>query len=181
MYSHQANFQLHNYLFNSPHHFNPTPTFLGVTFDRTLFYSKYVSLLKAKFYLCLKAERRICTSSSGPFKEFLSFLYKAFLRPFLTYASPGWSPFLSATNITKLERLHRAAGRAVSGSLSFFPIPLLVSKASLPPLGVTLTHFALSSYGPSSSNLSHFRHGQTWSETKTAHRPGELLSPLTRS
>ena len=26
-----------------------------------------------------------------------------FFGPFLTYASPGWFPFLSATNITKLE------------------------------------------------------------------------------
>ena len=76
----------------------------------------------------------------------LSVLYKAFLRPLLTYASPGWFPFLSATNFTKLESLHRAASRAITGCLSSSPIPILLSEASLPPLRVSLTHFTLSSY-----------------------------------
>ena len=74
-----------------------------------------------------------------------SLLYKCFLQPLLTYASPGLFPFLSVTNIIKLERLHRAASRAITGCLSSFPIPLL-SEASLLPLWVTLTHIALSSY-----------------------------------
>ena len=73
-------------------------------------------------------------------------MHKAFLRPLLTYASPGWFPFLSVTNITKLNHLSRAASRAITGCLSSCPIPLLLSEASLPPLQITLTHFALSSY-----------------------------------
>ena len=82
----------------------------------------------------------------GPPKEFLSLLYKSFLWPLLTYASPGWFPFLSATNFTKLERLHRAASRAITGCLSSSPIPLLFTEASLPLLRVTLTHFTLFSH-----------------------------------
>ena len=88
----------------------------------------------------------ISTFSSCPSKKSLSLLYKAFLRPLLTYASPGWFLFLSITNTTKIERLHRAASRAITGCLSFSPIPLF-SEASLLPLRVTLTHFALSCYG----------------------------------
>ena len=76
----------------------------------------------------------------------LSLLYKSFLWPLLTYASPGWLPFLSTTNFTKLERLHQAASRTITGCLSSSPIPLLLSEASLPPLRVTLTHFTLLSY-----------------------------------
>ena len=76
-------------------------------------------------------------------KESLSLLYKSFLRPLLTYASPGWFPFLSATNFTKLKRLHRAASRTITGCLSSSPIPLLLTEASSPPLRVTLTHFTL--------------------------------------
>ena len=45
-----------------------------------------------------------------------------------------------------MERLHQAASRAISGCLSCSPIPLLLSETSLPPLQVTPTHFALSSY-----------------------------------
>ena len=79
---------------------NSTRTFLGVTFNRTLSFSKHVSSLKTKFFPRLKAVRCISASSWGPSKESLSVLYKAFLRSLLTYASPGWFPFLSATNFT---------------------------------------------------------------------------------
>ena len=95
--------------------------------------------------------------------------YKSFLRSLLTYASPGWFPFLSSTNITKLERLHRAASRTITGCLSSSPIPLLLTKAFLPPLRVTLTHFTLFSYEralrlPTSFPISGLA---TRSETKT--------------
>ena len=105
-----------------------------------------ISSLKVKFSPRLKTLRCISASSWGSFKESFSLLYKSFLRSLLTYASPGWSSFLSATDITKLERLHRAASRAITGCLSFSPIPLLLSEASLPLLRVTLTHFTLLSY-----------------------------------
>ena len=94
------------------------PTFLGVTFDRTLSYSKHVSSLKAKFFPRLKALRCISASSWGPSKESLSVLCKSFFGPLLTYASPGWFPFLSVINFTKLERLHRGPSRAITGCLS---------------------------------------------------------------
>ena len=89
---HQANLQPNFLLLNSRLCFNPTPTFLGVTFDRTLSFSKHVSSLKAKLFPRLKALHCISTASWGPSKESLSVLYTAFLRPVLTYASPGWFP-----------------------------------------------------------------------------------------
>ena len=140
---HQANLQPNLLLFGSRLRFNPTPTFLGVTFDRTLSFSKHVSSLKAKFFPRLKALSCISASSWGPS---FSLLYKSLLRPLLTYTSPGWFPFLSATNFTKLERLYRAASRTITGCFSSSLIPLLFSEASLPPLHVTLTHFTLLSY-----------------------------------
>ena len=82
----------------------------------------------------------------GPIRSPSLFCIKAFLRPLPTYASSGWFPFLSIINTTKLERLHRAASRAISGCLSSSPIPVLLTEASLPPLRVATTHFALSSY-----------------------------------
>ena len=103
---HKAYLQPHLLLLNSGLRFNPTLTFLGVSVDCTLSFTKHVSFLKTNFFLRLKALRCISSSSWSPSKESLSFLYKAFLRSHLTYASPGWFPFLSVTNITKLERLH---------------------------------------------------------------------------
>ena len=140
---HQANLQPNLLLLGSRLRFNSTPTFLVVTSDRTLSYSKHVSSLKAKFFPRLKALPCISASSWGPSKVSLSLLYKSFLWPALTYASPGWFPFLSATNFIKLEHLHRAASRAITNCISFSPIPLLLTEASLPPLRVTLTHFTV--------------------------------------
>ena len=56
---HQANLQPNLLLLGSRFRFNPTPTLLGITFDRTLSFTKHVSLLKAKFFPCLKALRCI--------------------------------------------------------------------------------------------------------------------------
>ena len=82
---HQANLQPNLLLLGSRLRFYPTPTSLGVTFDRTLSFSKHVSSLKAKFFPRLKALRCISASSWGPSKESLSLLYnlyKAFFGPF---------------------------------------------------------------------------------------------------
>ena len=82
----------------------------------------------------------------GSSKESFSLLYKAFLQPLLTYASPEWFLFLSITNITKLEHLHQVASRTIADCLLSSPIPFLFSEASLPPLQLTLTHVALLFY-----------------------------------
>ena len=143
---HQANFQPNLLLLGSRLRFNPTPIFLEVTFDRTLSFTKHVSALKAKFFPRLKALCCISAFSWCPSKESHSVLYKAFLQSLLTYASPGWFPFPSVTNITKLERLHRAASRAITDCLSSSPIPHLLSEASFSPLRVILTRVTLSCY-----------------------------------
>ena len=53
--SHQGNFQPNLLLLGSCLLFDPTPTFLGITFDRTFSFSKHVSSLKTKFFPHLKA------------------------------------------------------------------------------------------------------------------------------
>ena len=134
--SHQANLLLLGFRLR----FNPTLTFLGVTFDRTLSFSKHISLLKAKFFPRFKALRCNCASSWGPSHFCIKFLSAPFHLRFTRMVS------LSVTNITKLKHLRRAASRTITGCLSSSPIPLLLSKASLPPLRVALTHFTLPSY-----------------------------------
>ena len=109
-----------------PLRYNLTPIFIGVIFERTL--SKHVSSLKGKFF---------------PRRKVLRSIFCFFMGPLLTYALPGWFPFLSVTNAIKLQRLHRAASRTITGNLSSCPIPLIHAEAFLPPLRVILTHFTL--------------------------------------
>ena len=63
----------------------------------------------------------------------------------LTYASPGWFPFLCNTATNHLEVLHRASCRVITGCPSSTPTSLLLLEAQLPPLKLTLEHQALSS------------------------------------
>ena len=64
----------------------------------------------------------------------------------LTYASPGWFPFLCNTATNHLEVLHRAACRIITGCLSSTPSSLLLLEAQLPPLKLTLEHQTLYSF-----------------------------------
>ena len=132
---HQANLQPNLLLFNSLLRFNPTLTFLGVTFDRTLFFSKHISSLKAKFFAYFKALHCISASSWDPSKEAFSlFCIKLLFGPFsLMFHLDGFL-FLSVTNITKLKRIHREGSRAITGCLSPSPIPFLLSEGFLPLL-----------------------------------------------
>ena len=79
---HQAHLLPNLLSLGSRHRINPTPTFLGVTFDRTLFFSKHVSSLKAKFFPCLKALRCISASSWAPLRSPSFFCIKLFSGPF---------------------------------------------------------------------------------------------------
>ena len=143
---HQATFQPRLNLLGFPLLFNPTPKFLGVTFDRTLSFGAHVQSLCSKFYPRHKALRSIATASWGPTKESLSLLYKAFVRPVLRCASPGWFPFLCHTATNHLEVPHRAACRVITGCLSSTPSSLLLLEAQLPPLKLTLEHQTLYSF-----------------------------------
>ena len=80
--SHQVNLQPSLLLLGCRLRFHPTPTFLGVTFDRTLSISKHVSSLKAKFFPRLKALRCISASSWGPLRSPSLFCMKLFFGPF---------------------------------------------------------------------------------------------------
>ena len=136
---HQSNRQYY-FFFNYPLRFNPTPTFLGVIFKRTLPFSKHVSLLKAQFFHRLKAVHCI----SDFFKEPPLFCTKLFLGPFSLILHPN--DILFVTNATMLKRLHRASSRAITGFLSCCSMLLLFTRMSLSPLLVTMTRFALSFY-----------------------------------
>ena len=126
--------------------FNPTPKFLGVTFDQTLSFGAHVQSLFSKFYPRHKAFCSIATASWGSTKESLSLLYKAFVRPVLTYASPGWFPFLCNIATNHLEVLHRDVCRVITACLSSTPSSLLLLEAQLSPLKLTLEQQALSSF-----------------------------------
>ena len=99
--THQAHLQPNLPLLNSRLYFNPTPTFLAVTFDRTLSFSKHVSSLKTKFFPHLKALRCISALTWPLLRSPSLFCIKLFFGPFyicltriiffLKPTSPNWN------------------------------------------------------------------------------------------
>ena len=84
----QANLQHNLLLFNSRLRFNPTPTFLGATFDRTLSFSIHVSSLKAKFFPRFKAYAESLLPNGGPLRIPSLFCRKFFFGPFSLMLHP---------------------------------------------------------------------------------------------
>ena len=114
---HQANLQPNLLLLGSHLHFNPTPTFLGVTFDRTLSFSKHVSSLKAKFFPRLKALGCISASSWG-----LSlFCIKLF-----------FSPFSHTLPFPKRYQFYQIGTPPPSGQSRHHTLPLILPYSSSP-------------------------------------------------
>ena len=109
------------YILNIPLKFNPHLTFFGATFNCTT----NIMSKRKKFHNQFRAFCCITSASWSPSKESLCTLYKAFIRPILTYAFPGWFSFSSPTHITSVERMHSSSCRVITGCLSSTPIPLL--------------------------------------------------------
>ena len=85
---HQATFQPRLNLLGFPLLFNPTPKFLGVTFDRTLSFGAHVQSLCSKFYPRHKALRSIATASRSHKRISLPTLQS--LCPFGAYICLSW-------------------------------------------------------------------------------------------
>ena len=79
---HQANLQPNLLLLGSRLRFNPTPTFLGVIFDRTLSFSKHISSLKAKFFHVSRPYAVSLLPHGAPLRSPSLFCINLFLGPF---------------------------------------------------------------------------------------------------
>ena len=166
---HQASLQPNLLLLGSRFRFNQTPTFLGVTFDRTLSFFKYVSSLKAKFFPRLKALRCISASSWGPSKESLSSVW-------IFSSAPSDLLFTRMISFPKRHQYHQIGTLPPSGQSRHHRLPLVVpypcsslrgfftSPTSHPD---SFHSFILWAGSWSPNLLSYFRFGQTRSETKT--------------
>ena len=139
---HQANLQLKLLLLGSRLRFNLTSAFLGVTFDRSVCFSKHVSSLKVKFFPRLKALLCISASSWAPARS-----------PFLFCINLFFGPFTRMVFFSKRYQYHQIGTPPPSGQSRHHRLPLVLPyptsyhRGFLPPLRVTLTHFTFSPYG----------------------------------
>ena len=132
--------------FDFPLLFNPTPKFLGVTFDRTLSFGAHVQSLCSKFYPRHKALRSIATASWGPQKNLSPYSTKPLsIRCLHMPLLVGSHSFVTLQPITWKFYTELHAGSLLVAS---FPPPphYSFSRPQLPPLKLTLEHQTLYSF-----------------------------------
>ena len=142
---HQATFQPRLNLLGFLLLFNPTPKFLGVTFDRTLSFGAHVQSLCSKFYPRHKALRSIATASWGPTKNLSPYSTKPLSVRCLHM------PLLNGSH--SFVTVQPSPGSSTQSCMQgHYWLPLstpssrLLLEAQLPPLKLTLEHQTLYSF-----------------------------------
>ena len=94
--------------------FNPTPKLLGVRMDKTLSFRAQVKDGRRKFKRT-SLLRAAASRDWGWHKKTLRRVLQSTQRSLMDYAAPGWQPFLSSTNMDKLEKAQNQALRVITG------------------------------------------------------------------
>ena len=108
--------------------------FLGITIDNSLRFAKHVANTTVK---CRKRVNIIkCLSSKdwGSNLETQRALYLTYIILVLEYASSGWTPWLSETHLTTLQRIQNSALRSVANLYQSCPEDFLHLETGVPPL-----------------------------------------------
>ena len=113
---------------------NPTLMFLGVIYDRQLTFGEHVQSLCRRVNKRNGLLRMLGGKDWGWKKEDLRKVYIAISRSAIEYAAPAWTPWTSATNIAKLERVQLAAARSITSLVESTPTEAVLCGAELRPL-----------------------------------------------
>jgi len=113
---------------------NPTPTFLGVTYDRVLSFNAHVNNINQKVKTRSNLIRKLANTEWGFEITNLRATYIALCRSCIEYAAAGWAPWLSKTTKEKLEAAQRFACRAITGMVKTTPTDILLIESNLPSI-----------------------------------------------
>ena len=109
----------------------PSPTFLGVTYDRRMTFGTQVK--KVCQQMLRRTNLRVVGGTTwGWQKHDLRTVYIATQRSVAEYAAAAWTPWLSSSNIQKLERTQLQAARAITHHVRSTPTEAVLCEADLP-------------------------------------------------
>ena len=110
------------------------PKILGLTFDPTLTFCAHVDNIVERAKQGLTIMKALTGSTWGQQKGPLLTTYKATIRSLFTYAAPVWFPFVSPSNISKLQRVQNAAARIATGSVKLSAESHLQAETKMLPV-----------------------------------------------
>ena len=129
--THEANWSPAMQLNGHPFLFNRTPTFLGVTYDRTLSFRPQVEAVKARVRSRIRIMASLASKEWGWSRHSLRTIYMATVHSVLHFCGAAWQPWLAKTNLLILERVQNRALRCMTGQLQDTPLECLRNEAGI--------------------------------------------------
>ena len=123
-----------NYINGVPLSCTPSPTFLGVTYDRRMTFGTQVKKVCQQMLRRTNLLRVVGGTTWGWQKQDLRTVYIATQRSVAEYAAAAWIPWLSSSNIEKLERTQLQAARVITHHVRSTPTEVVLYEADLPRL-----------------------------------------------
>ena len=108
---------------------NITPRLLNVILDRSLAFNAHLKKLTKPLSSSLCIIRTTAHTSWAWRRSTLKMAFHALIRSKLDYATTAWQPWLSATNLSCLDRLQNRSLRFITGQLVFTPLEALHVEA----------------------------------------------------
>ena len=112
----------------------PTTKLLGVTLDRGATFRHHAAEVNARARSRLNVLKALTATTFGHTKESITALYKQFVRPVLSYASPAWAPDLAQSHMEVLQRTQNAALRIATGCVRSTPTAHLHAETLVLPI-----------------------------------------------
>ena len=135
------------------------PHILGLTFDPQLTFAEHVKNTVDTAKGALKLVKALSGTTWGQQKETLVNTYKQYVRPIIEYASPAWSPIISDTNTTKLQRVQNEALRCATGHTKDTNIIHIHRETQVLPIKEHM-HLLASHYRESARDPQHPMHSE---------------------
>ena len=129
--THESKWRPNLTLFDSPVPFNDSPKFLGVHLDRTLSFQKHTLYVADKVSKRCRILASLAGKEWGWKKRNLRSVYLAMQRSVMDYAAPAWQPWISKTQMNKLEVAQNKALRLISGQYASTPVEALRLESGL--------------------------------------------------
>ena len=107
---------------------------LGVIIDRGWIFRQHTQDINGKAKSRLSVMKALSATSIGHSKEFLTALYKQFVRPVLSYASSVWQPDLAQSHMQVLQRTQNSALRITTDCTRSIPTAYLHAEPRALPL-----------------------------------------------
>ena len=124
----------------------PNPRLLGVTLDRQLCFGKHVDNVTKSATNKLKVLSKLSYSDWGSDKFQLFRVYQAVVRSRLDYSASAWQPWISTTQMSRLETVQNKCLRAVTGQTRSTPVEALRLEAGTSSYATISKRLALTSY-----------------------------------